>query len=56
MHVQIVHMIGAHFAIVYNHFTCRRDAAGHDLQGTGCGAIASGNSLVFDASPDRYLV
>lgn len=47
-----------HFSITLRVFKCphRRDARGYDLQSTSCGAIASGNSIVFAASYTRNLV
>ena len=35
---------------------CRQNGAGYNLGSSTCGSIASGNSIVFDSSTDRYLV
>jgi len=34
----------------------RQNGAGYSLGSDTCGSIASGNSVVFAASADRYLV
>lgn len=57
MHVNtILQILELAIIAVQIYYYIRQNGAGYNLRSNTCGPIASGYSIVFDASTDRYLV